>query len=195
MRQIPHLKSLFVSLFVIAISAIITVPVHAQGTTSSIRVEVTDETGNRVGNVPVQITHVPTGRIQTVTANASGIVTLGGLAVGGPYTVSIPAGASYATDAVTDIILKLDETEVIPLSARSATLEEIIVTAEMVAERQIVGVGTRLRPPDDRRHAIPGQGLRQHARYRAKNSRRQQRCPRACRVNGRRKFPLQQRHD
>ena len=141
MRQIPHLKSLFVSLFVIAIAAFITVPIHAQGTTSSMRIEVTDETGNRVGNVPVQITHLPTGRIQTVTANASGIVTLRGLAVGGPYEVSIPPGAAYAADRVEEITLKLDETEIVPLTARSATLEEIVVTAAMVGERQIVGVG------------------------------------------------------
>jgi hypothetical protein len=142
MRQIPHLKSLFVSLCVIAISAFIAVPVHAQSTTSAIRVEVTDETGSRVGNVPVQVTHVPTGRTHTVTANASGIANLRGLAVGGPYEVSIPVGAAYAADRVEEITLKLDETEVVPLTARSATLEEIVVTAEMVADRQIVGVGT-----------------------------------------------------
>ena len=58
-----------------------------------------------------------------------------------PYEVKIPAGASYSAQRVTDIILKLDETEVVPLTARSATLEEIVVTAEMVAERQAVGVG------------------------------------------------------
>jgi hypothetical protein len=115
---------------------------YAQATTSSIRIEVTDESGNRVGGVPVTVTHVPTGRVHTVTTNASGMVNLRGMAVGGPYTVSIPPGANYAADRVEDIILKLDETEVVPISARSATLEEIVVTAEMVAERQIVGVGT-----------------------------------------------------
>jgi len=141
MRQIPYLKSLFVSFSIVALATFITIPAHAQGTTSSIRVEVTDEAGNRVGNVPVQITHAPTGRTHTVTANDSGIANLRGLAVGGPYTVNIPAGASYATDGVTDIILKLDETEVVPLTARSATFEEIVVTAEMVSSRQIVGVG------------------------------------------------------
>jgi hypothetical protein len=80
------------------------------------------------------VTHVPTGRVISVTANDSGIATLRGLAVGGPYEVSIPPGADYAADRVTDIILKLDETEVVPLAARSATLEEIVVTAEMVAD-------------------------------------------------------------
>jgi hypothetical protein len=87
------------------------------------------------------VTHVPTGRVISVTANDSGIATLRGLAVGGPYEVSIPPGANYAADRVTDIILKLDETEVVPLAARAATLEEIVVTAEMVAEDLRVGVG------------------------------------------------------
>jgi hypothetical protein len=104
-------------------------------------VEVTDETGNRVGGVPITVTHVPTGRVISVTANDSGIATLRGLAVGGPYEVTIPPGSDYAADRVTDIILKLDETEVVPLAARAATLEEIVVTAEMVAEEQIIGVG------------------------------------------------------
>jgi hypothetical protein len=72
-------------------------------------VEVTDETGNRVGGVPVTVTHVPTGRVISVTANDSGIATLRGLAVGGPYEISIPPGANYAAERVTDIILKLDD--------------------------------------------------------------------------------------
>ena len=142
MRRISYLKSLFVSFSVVALATVLfSTQAHAQGTTSSIRVEITDESGNRVGNLPIEVTHLPTGRIVTTTANASGIATLRGLAVGGPYEVKVPPGAAYSAERVTDIILKLDETEVVPLTARSATLEEIVVTAEMVAERQSVGVG------------------------------------------------------
>ena len=142
MTRLSHLKSQFFAISLVAVSAILfSTQVHAQATTSSIRVEVTDETGNRIGGVPVTVTHVPTGRVISVTANDSGIATLRGLAVGGPYEVSIPPGADYASDRVTDVILKLDETEVVTLAARSATLEEIVVTAEMVAEQLRVGVG------------------------------------------------------
>ena len=142
MTRISHLKSLFVSIAVVALTTVIfSTQAHAQATTSSIRVEIADESGSRVGNLPVEVTHLPTGRVVTTTANASGIATLRGLAVGGPYEVKIPPGAAYSSERVTDIILKLDETEVVPLTARSETLEEIVVTAEMVAERVAVGVG------------------------------------------------------
>jgi hypothetical protein len=142
MTRLSHLKSRVLAISVAALAAVLfSTQVHAQATTSSIRVEITDETGSRVGGVPVTVTHVPTGRVISVTANDSGIATLRGLAVGGPYEVSIPPGANYAADRVTDIILKLDETEVVPLYARAATLEEIVVTAEMVAEELRVGVG------------------------------------------------------
>jgi hypothetical protein len=142
MTRISYLKSLFVSMAFVAVATVaFSTQVHAQATTSSIRIEITDESGSRVGNLPIEVLHIPTGRVVTTTANASGIANVRGLAVGGPYEVKIPAGASYSAERVTDIILKLDETEVVPLTARSATLEEIVVTAEMVAERQAVGVG------------------------------------------------------
>jgi len=141
MRQFPYLKSLFVSFSIVALAAFITTPAHAQGTTSSIRVEVTDETGNAVGSLPVEVTHLPTGRVQTTTTDNSGTAVLKGLAVGGPYEVKVPPGAAFSAERVTDINLKLDETQVVPLSARSATLEEIVVTAAMVGEELSVGVG------------------------------------------------------
>ena len=141
MRQFPYLKSLFVSFSIVALAAFITTPAHAQGTTSSIRVEATDETGNAVGSLPVEVTHLPTGRVQTTTTDNSGTAVLKGLAVGGPYEVKVPPGAAFSAERVTDINLKLDETQVVPLSARSATLEEIVVTAAMVGEELSVGVG------------------------------------------------------
>jgi hypothetical protein len=180
MTRISLLKSQFVATFLVALATVLfSTQVHAQSTTSSIRVEVTDETGNRVGGVPVTVTHVPTGRVISVTANDSGIATLRGLAVGGPYEISIPPGANYAAERVTDIILKLDETEIVPLSARAATLEEIVVTAEMVAEELRVGVGR-----DFDRAKIDGTP-----------SLARERCARPGRLDGRPEFPLQQRHD
>jgi hypothetical protein len=142
MTRFSHLKSRALAISVVALAAtLFSTQVYAQATTSSIRIEVTDEGGNRIGGVPVTVTHVPTGRVISVTANDSGIATLRGLAVGGPYEVNIPPGADYAADKVTDVILLLDETEIVNLQARAATLEEIVVTAEMVAEQLRVGVG------------------------------------------------------
>ncbi len=136
-----------VAFFLIAGSA------HAQGTTSSMRVEVTDEGGNAIGGVPVTIRHVPTGRTQTTTTNASGVVYARGLAVGGPYEVSLDPGARYNAPSVPDVYLGLDETEVVSLSAQTAELEEITVTAQQVAQSLTVGVGRDFNR--DRIEAVP----------------------------------------
>lgn len=108
------------SLFSIAITAILLMsgPANAQGTTSSIRVVVTNESGAAIGDLPIEITHMPTGRIRTTNTSSSGVATARGLAVGGPYEVTI-AGGDYAADVQQGIFLSLDETEVIEITARS----------------------------------------------------------------------------
>ena len=85
-----HFVSSFIAVVVmIATSAVfLSSAAHAQNTTSSIRVVVTNESGTTVGGVPVNIRHLPTGRTQTVTSNSAGVVTARGLAIGGPYEVA-----------------------------------------------------------------------------------------------------------
>ena len=111
MRRIRLFNSLFAVLAGTAVTLLLAMaPVHAQSTSSSIRVVVTDSAGNGVGGVPVAITHVPTGRTQITTSTTSGVVTSRGLAVGGPYSVNVASGSGYIADGTDDIILKLDET-------------------------------------------------------------------------------------
>jgi hypothetical protein len=117
-----------------------TAPILAQNTTSTIRVEIADQNGAAVGGVPITITHLPTGRAQAFVADAGGVVIARGLAVGGPYEVSVPAGGEYATDKVEQIFLDLDDTEVIALTVRPATFEEITVTAQDVGAEVDLGV-------------------------------------------------------
>ncbi len=136
-----------VAFFLVAGSA------HAQGTTSSMRVEVTDEGGNAIGGVPVTIRHVPTGRVQTTTTNASGVVYARGLAVGGPYEVGLDASANYNAPTIPDVYLGLDETEVVALSAQTAELEEIVVMAQQVTQSLTAGVGRDFNR--DRIEAVP----------------------------------------
>ena len=112
----------------------------AQGTTSSLRVDVSDEQGNPLSGVPVTIRHMPTGRTQIVTTNPSGSVSARGLRVGGPYEVSIAAASGYTAQSVQDIMLELDETEVIPITARAAQIEEIVVSAQQIGQEVAVGV-------------------------------------------------------
>jgi len=114
---------------------------HAQNTTSSIRVVVTGESGSAAGNVPVQIRHLPTGRNVTVTSNASGVANARGLAVGGPYEVRLAPGASVSAQAVGDIYIQLDETEVVHIRTQSEVIEEIRVVAQQMGQELRVGVG------------------------------------------------------
>ena len=112
--------------------------VQAQNTSSSLRVVVTDPSGAAVGGVPISIQHAPTGRTHTITANSDGILTAVGLAVGGPYEVTV--GGDYAADLMQGIYLDLDKTEVIHLTVRPV-IEEVVVTAKAVTEKLAVGVG------------------------------------------------------
>lgn len=129
------------SLFSIAITATLLMSgsANAQSTTSSIRIVVTNESGTAVSNVPVEITHIPTGRSRTTNTSVGGVATARGLAVGGPYEVKI-AGGDYAADVQQGVFLSLGGTEVIEITARSV-IEEVVVTAKAPTGQLAVGVG------------------------------------------------------
>lgn len=132
---------LFQFIFTITIAALLLVggTANAQNTTSSLRVVVSDTSGNAVGGVSVNVRHVPTGRMQSLTANSSGVITASGLAVGGPYEVTVD-NSEYAADILQGIFLQLDKTEVVALVVRPQ-IEEIVVTAKALTEELVVGVG------------------------------------------------------
>jgi hypothetical protein len=116
-------------------------PVHAQSTSSSIRVIVTDAGGAAAGGVSVAITHIPTGRTQVSTTTSSGVITARGLAVGGPYTVGVSANSRFIADDIEGILIELDETEVVDLRVKAAAIDEITVTATQMVQELRVGVG------------------------------------------------------
>jgi len=113
---------------------------YAQSTSSSIRVIVTEQGGAPVAGVAVNITHVPTGRTRISGTNSSGVAIARGLAIGGPYEVSIVGGGQYAADVQQNIILKLDQAEVVSIVARPV-IEEVLVVAQAVTDEVAVGVG------------------------------------------------------
>jgi hypothetical protein len=140
-RISPKLNSLSVFITFAGLAfAFIAGPAAAQNTTSSIRVEVTNQSGAPVSGVSVEVSHLPTGRAQTSSSNNQGIATLRGIAVGGPYEVSIVGGSEYAADVMQDIYVELDETAVINITVRPI-IEEIIVTAKAPTGALVVGIG------------------------------------------------------
>ena len=141
MMHSRYFRSFYSFLVATLIAAILsTGAAYAQNTSSSIRVVVTDEGGAAINGVPVRVTHVPTGRTRTANTSSSGVATTRGLAIGGPYEVSIVGGGDYAADVKQDIFVKLDQTEVVKIVARSV-IEEIIVTAKAPTAQVALGIG------------------------------------------------------
>ncbi|MBC7418235.1 MAG: carboxypeptidase regulatory-like domain-containing protein, partial [Pedobacter sp.] len=80
---------------------------NAQVTTSSMTGTVKDAKGSLPG-ATVKATHVPTGTIYTVSTNNDGRFTIGGMRVGGPYTIEINF-IGFQPQKLTDVYLKLGE--------------------------------------------------------------------------------------
>ena len=110
--------------------------VFAQETTSTIRVTVNGPDGNPSFGDQVSVTDTRTGRTNTNTSNASGVITQLGLNVGGPYTVVVTSDR-YANQTVTDIHLSLGDTYDLILVLGADVLEEVIVTASAVRSTQL----------------------------------------------------------
>ncbi len=141
MRTIKPIRPLSAILMGLAVAlAMAVAPVHAQSTSSSIRVVVTDQGGTAIDGVSIKVTHLPTGRTRTTNTNSNGVATAQGLAIGGPYEVSVVGGGDYAADVQQDIFVKLDQTEVVEIIARPV-IEEIIVTAQAPTAQIAIGVG------------------------------------------------------
>jgi len=134
-------RHLSISTTIVALAAILFAgAAFSQNTTSSIRVVVSDPSGNAAGGVSVSITHMPTGRSRTSISNSDGVVTARGLAIGGPYQVSIVGGGSYAADVQQNIYVTLDKGEVVEMVVRPV-IEEVVVVAQAVTGQVAVGIG------------------------------------------------------
>lgn len=104
----------------------------AQVTTSSIRGEVTNESGAAVSGATVLIKHVPSGTISTSVSGADGSFSARNLRVGGPYSVSI-SGGEFTPVEVTDIFINLDQSYPVNLTVSGErTLETVVVTASQI---------------------------------------------------------------
>ncbi|NIA28026.1 MAG: TonB-dependent receptor plug domain-containing protein, partial [Desulfobulbaceae bacterium] len=141
MKKFFLFRHLSISTAAVALAAILFAgTAFSQNTTSSIRVVVSDPSGAGAGGVAVSITHVPTGRSQTSTSNSDGVVTARGLAIGGPYEVTIVGGGQYSADVVQGVYVNLDRTEVVEIVARPV-IEEVVVVAKAITEQVALGVG------------------------------------------------------
>ena len=112
------------------------VATFAQETTSSIRVSVLGPDGGPLAGESVTLTDTRTGSVRSGTTNPSGLVFYRNLPIGGPYTVVVDSD-NYANQTVTDIDLRLGDTFDMVLYLGDSTMEEVIVTSQMVQSGQV----------------------------------------------------------
>ncbi len=124
-------KSLLLRLvFVIVAMVSLSFSAIAQVTTSSMTGTIKDDKGALPG-ASVKATHTPTGTVYSVSTNGDGRFTIGGMRVGGPYTVEI-SFVGYKPSSLTDVSLKLGEPYVlnVVLVDNSSTLAEVKVVGQ-----------------------------------------------------------------
>jgi len=124
-------KSLLLRLVLVIVAFVgITFSVNAQVTTSSMTGTIKDDKGTLPG-ASIKATHIPTGTVYTVSTNNDGRFTIGGMRVGGPYTVEI-SFVGYKAEKQTEIYLKLGEPYLlnVTLLDNSSTLSEVKVVGQ-----------------------------------------------------------------
>ncbi|WP_010603205.1 TonB-dependent receptor, partial [Pedobacter agri] len=124
-------KSLLLRLVLVIVAVVgITFGASAQVTTSSMTGTIKDASGALPG-ASVKATHTPTGSVYTVSTNADGRFTIGGMRVGGPYTVEV-SFVGYKPAKLSDISLKLGEPYLLNLVLvdNSSTLDEVKVVGQ-----------------------------------------------------------------
>jgi len=101
---------------------------NAQVTTSSMTGTIKDAQGPLPG-ASIKATHTSTGTVYGVTTNADGRFTIGGMRVGGPYTIEV-SFVGFAPQKTSGVSLKLGEPYVlnVQLSDNAANLEEVKIS-------------------------------------------------------------------
>ncbi|MBB6521617.1 TonB-dependent receptor [Pseudoteredinibacter isoporae] len=106
--------------------------VQAQETTSAIRGQVFGPQGNPATSASVTIVNLKTNRTSTMQTNDSGRFVAKGLAVGGPYKVTISKNGN--TSVVDNVFLQLGGSYPITTQLNSSSnIEEVTVTATQLA--------------------------------------------------------------
>ena len=129
----------------LAVLLVLMIPVagFAQETTSAIRVTVVGPEAEPLPGVDVTVTDTRTGSTRSSQSNASGLVFVRGLPVGGPYTVKA-SSSSYADQTVTDVDLRLGDTYTVILQLGRPRWKKSSSRPPMVQTEQ-VGPRARLR--------------------------------------------------
>lgn len=115
-------------LFLFLLSALACLAVEAQVTTSSIHGTVVDDNNDPIIGATVVATHTPTGTRYAIATNRNGLFNIGGMRVGGPYTIEF----SYVgcnDEKFGDVYLTIGEDAQFDakLSESSTSIGEVVV--------------------------------------------------------------------
>ena len=104
----------------------------AQETSSSLRGVVTTEAGTTVSNATVTVTDKRNGTTRTLTTNETGTFSARGLAVGGPYLLTI-VGPEGRTETIDNVFLTLGDTQNVNVTIQQPDIERIAVTGASIS--------------------------------------------------------------
>jgi len=132
-----HKKRLLIAVLASLLPSLSPLPLASQGvTTATISAKVRDASGNARSGVRVTAVHEPSGTIYQGRTRDDGRVTLPGMRVGGPYTVTA-AGIGFESQTQPNVFLTLGQTSDLQFVMRSTAvqIQEVTVTAAVGADK------------------------------------------------------------
>lgn len=145
--------------------ALATAPAFAQNTTSAIAGRISGADGKPAAGATVQIVHVESGSVSTVTTDAEGRYNARGLRTGGPYTITITKNG--ISEKRTDIFTQLAETAAVDATL-GAQIQTVTVTGaasrSQVFSRNTMGSGTNIGATELATQASIQRNLQDYAR-------------------------------
>ena len=118
-----------VFLFMLAAILCLSTPAFAQETTSTLTGQVIDTKGGDINGATIQVKHIPTGHVITITSNGKGLFTLPNLKPGGPYSITI-THVGYEAQTLDNINLSLGNNPELDIKLKPAgQLTEVVVTS------------------------------------------------------------------
>ena len=128
------------------VALLCTAMVFTQGvTTSAIRGQVTDSSGEPLPGAPIVAVHNPTSTTYGAAADFDGFFRISNMRAGGPYTVTITY-VGFTDDVKNDIFLTLGRASVLSaqLSESATALDEVVVTSSAVFGSTKTGAATTI---------------------------------------------------
>ncbi len=125
-------RAFFATMVLLAMS----VAGFAQETTSAVRGTISGPDGAPAAGATVTVVDQRTGSSRSVVTSSTGQFSVGGLRVGGPYSIAIQS-SEHAPQSITDVYLGLGDTFTFDLALGAAAVEEIVVTATALQTAQV----------------------------------------------------------